>query len=95
MVPYENVNEVSVVKGIEIYPVKTLKEVAEHFTGIKPLQSKSFENVFMPSQNMYSEDFSDVKGQKNAKRALEVAASGGHNVIMLYMVLSFLLLLLP
>jgi len=83
MVPYENVNEVSVVKGIEIYPVKTLKEVAEHFTGIKPLQSKSFENVFMPSQNMYSEDFSDVKGQKNAKRALEVAASGGHNVIMI------------
>ncbi|NLX63514.1 MAG: YifB family Mg chelatase-like AAA ATPase, partial [Clostridiaceae bacterium] len=44
---------------------------------------KTFENVFMPSHNMYSEDFSDVKGQKNAKRALEVAASGGHNLIMI------------
>ncbi|NLX63602.1 MAG: ATP-binding protein, partial [Clostridiaceae bacterium] len=81
MVPEENVNEVSIVKGLEIYPVKTLKEAAEHFAGINPIQYKTFENVFMPSHNMYSEDFSDVKGQKNAKRALEVAASGGHNLI--------------
>jgi len=83
MVPEENVNEVSVVKGIEIYPVKTLKEASEHFTGINQIQCITCENVFMPSKNLYSEDFSDVKGQKNAKRALEVAASGGHNLIMI------------
>lgn len=83
MVPEENIDEVSVIKELEIYPVRTLREAAEHFTGANPIRFETHEKIFMPSHCIYSDDFSDVKGQRNAKRALEVAASGGHNLLMI------------
>ncbi len=82
IVPEQNYREVSVIHGLEIYPVKTLREAIEHFTGLNPISYEPYNESFLPSQCIYHDDFSDVKGQKNAKRALEVAASGGHNLIM-------------
>ncbi len=83
MVPEGNCKEVSVIRGIEIYPVKTLRDSVEHFKGNCPAEAMQPSELSVVSQNIYHDDFSDVKGQKNAKRALEVAASGGHNLIMI------------
>ncbi len=83
MLPHENAREVSVVRELKIYPVHTLKQAVEHFNGTQPITYSYIDEFSAPALNLSQEDFSDVKGQKNAKRALEVAACGGHNLIMI------------
>ena len=81
-VPKDNIKEASVVKGIECYGVESLGELVLHLTEQVLIPSES---SYKPKENDYfgTLDFADVKGQYAAKKALETAAAGGHNALLL------------
>ena len=82
-IPAPNAAEGAVVRGITVYPVRNVGQLLSHLTGgekITPVSESDFKSYSLPDN---LPDFSDVKGQHEAKRALEVAASGGHNVMMI------------
>ena len=82
--PTENAAEASAVEGIKVYAVDNIKQLVEHLNGTAPLSPVRYEGskaqADISSANI---DFSDVRGQAMAKRAMEIAAAGGHNILLI------------
>lgn len=81
-VPADNALESSVVEGIDVYPVSSVTEVVNHLRGISPLSPVKYNPDKEAAFDLPMPDFKDVMGQQEAKYALEIAAAGGHNIIM-------------
>lgn len=84
ILPKQNVKEAAVVSGLDVYGMENIKEVIEFMDGKRQVEPTVIDTnaEFYSHQELFDHDFSDVRGQENVKRALEVAAAGGHNIIM-------------
>ena len=85
IVPKQNIREAAVVNNLDVYGMESITEVINFFNGIGTFQPTviNTRQEFYEQQSNFELDFADVRGQENVKRAMEVAAAGGHNLIMI------------
>ncbi|MGB5555317.1 MAG: YifB family Mg chelatase-like AAA ATPase [Flavobacteriaceae bacterium] len=85
MLPKENAKEAAIVEGLEVYGIENISEVIEFFDKGLPLERTivDIEQEFYKNLDFPEFDFSDVKGQESIKRCMEIAAAGGHNIILI------------
>ncbi|MFC2682470.1 MAG: magnesium chelatase domain-containing protein [Capnocytophaga leadbetteri] len=83
VLPQENAEQAAVMRGIAVYGARSLGEVAAHLNGIEPLTQTECKLTQRPSEQSKIPDLADVKGQHTARLALEIAAAGGHSLLMM------------
>ncbi len=82
-VPWDNAAEAAAVEGISVYGIKSMRQLVDHLNGRAVLSPMPRQVASFTARAPYEEDFADVRGQHLAKRAMEIAAAGGHNILLI------------
>src|SRR3990167_5726480 len=80
--PHQNAKEAAIIKGLSIIPLTSLHELLEHLKGIKIIKKRVHTKLESLSKDDFEFDMKEIKGQEQAKRAMEISAAGGHNILL-------------